>query len=81
MSVQQCQILHDGDQVGQAYVQYLRASEIVVNLVPRHADYRTLHSQHPNLYAQFQKLMLVSYYILISEFCLVGSVNVDMVFF
>lgn len=60
MSIQQCQILLDGDQVGQAYVQYLRASEIVVNLIPRHADYRTLHAQHPKLYAQFQKLMMVS---------------------
>uniref|UniRef100_A0A093VTB7 Ubiquitin carboxyl-terminal hydrolase 5 n=1 Tax=Talaromyces marneffei PM1 TaxID=1077442 RepID=A0A093VTB7_TALMA len=57
-SVQQSQILLDGNQVGQAYVHYLRASEIVVNLIPRHGDYRTLHSQHPNLYVQFQKLML-----------------------
>lgn len=72
MSVQQCQILLDGDQVGQAYVQYLRASEIVVNLVPRHADYRTLHAQHPKLYAQFQKLMMVSCSTLASDLYLVS---------
>ncbi|EED23362.1 ubiquitin C-terminal hydrolase, putative [Talaromyces stipitatus ATCC 10500] len=56
-SIQKCQTLLDSDQVGQAYVQYLRASEIVVNLIPRHAEYRTLPSQNPNLYAQFSKLM------------------------
>lgn len=57
-SIQKCQTLVDEDQVGLAYVHFLRASEIVVNIIPRHADYRMLPSHHPNLYAQFSNLML-----------------------
>lgn len=60
-SIQKCQALVDEDQVGLAYVQFLRASEIVVNIIPRHADYRMLPSQHPDWYARFSNLMLVSY--------------------
>jgi ubiquitin carboxyl-terminal hydrolase 8 len=50
----------DQDQGGMAYVQYLRASEITVNTIPRHVDYRVAASQHTDWYEQFSELMLVS---------------------
>lgn len=58
--MQQCKTLIDQEQLGMAYVQYLRASEITVNIIPRHSDYRSTVHQRPGWYDQFSDLMLVS---------------------
>ncbi|KAJ5773298.1 hypothetical protein N7457_008194 [Penicillium paradoxum] len=39
-----------------AYVHYLRASEITINLIPHHSDYRIV-SQNPEWYKKFADLM------------------------
>lgn len=44
---------------GQAYVQYLRASEITVNTIPEHPDYRTTTFPHPEWPKDFARLMMV----------------------
>ncbi|THC92329.1 hypothetical protein EYZ11_008198 [Aspergillus tanneri] len=41
-----------------AYVEYLRASEITVNIIPHHADYRIAATQRPGWYKQFADLMM-----------------------
>ncbi|KAL1970021.1 hypothetical protein VTN77DRAFT_6426 [Rasamsonia byssochlamydoides] len=57
-AIQQCKALIDQDQLGMAYVQYLRASEITVNIIPRHSEYRLAAHQRPGWYDQFSDLML-----------------------
>lgn len=49
----------DFDQLDKAYVHYLRASEITVNLIPRHPDYRVAVNQRPGWYKEFASLMMV----------------------
>ncbi|GMG32181.1 unnamed protein product [Aspergillus oryzae] len=49
----------DNDQPDKAYVQYLRASEITINIIPHHPDYRTTASQRSDWYKQFADLMMV----------------------
>ena len=39
-ALQQCTLLIDRDQLDMAYVFYLRACEITVNIIPRHLDHR-----------------------------------------
>lgn len=58
-----------------AYVLYLRASEITVNIIPHHPDYRTAINQRPGWYDQFADLMLVRY-LLITLFMLFKYSNV-----
>ncbi|KAL6234732.1 hypothetical protein BDW75DRAFT_158615 [Aspergillus navahoensis] len=48
----------DSDQIDKAYVQYVRASEITINLIPNHPGYRTASTQIPNWYKQFSDLMM-----------------------
>ncbi|KAI9376575.1 hypothetical protein BJX61DRAFT_489156 [Aspergillus egyptiacus] len=48
----------DNDQLDKAYVQYVRASEITINLIPRHPEYRTAASQIPGWHRQFADLMM-----------------------
>jgi ubiquitin carboxyl-terminal hydrolase 8 len=43
-----------------AYVQYLRASEITVNTIPHHPNYRTATIPHPGWHKEFAGLMMVS---------------------
>ncbi|KAL2003671.1 hypothetical protein VTN02DRAFT_2821 [Thermoascus thermophilus] len=57
-AIQQSKALVDKDQLDAAYVQYLRASEITVNIIPRHPDYRIAINQRPGWYDQFSDLML-----------------------
>lgn len=59
-AVQRFRALLDKDQLDAAYVEYLRASEITVNIIPRHPDYRLAINQRPGWYDQFSDLMLVS---------------------
>lgn len=49
----------DNDEPDKAYVQYLRASEITVNVIPNHPSYRTTVTQRPSWYKQFADLMMV----------------------
>ncbi|KAL2829802.1 hypothetical protein BDW59DRAFT_34635 [Aspergillus cavernicola] len=48
----------DNDQLDKAYVQYVRASEITINLIPHHPNYRTAASQIPGFHRQFSDLMM-----------------------
>ncbi|KAJ5354485.1 hypothetical protein N7541_005529 [Penicillium brevicompactum] len=45
------------DYPDKAYVHYLRASEITINLIPHHLDYRTTAIQRPDWYKEFADLM------------------------
>lgn len=45
------------DYPDKAYIQYLRASEITINIIPHHPDYRTTSTQHPEWYKRFTDLM------------------------
>lgn len=49
----------DDNESDQAYVQYLRASEITVNTIPHHPEYRTTITQRPGWYKDFAGLMMV----------------------
>ncbi|KAL2861320.1 hypothetical protein BJX68DRAFT_222235 [Aspergillus pseudodeflectus] len=46
------------NQLDKAYVQYVRASEITINLIPHHPNYRTAAIQFPGWHKQFQDLMM-----------------------
>ncbi|KAL2870793.1 putative ubiquitin C-terminal hydrolase [Aspergillus lucknowensis] len=48
----------ENDQLDKAYVQYVRASEITINLIPRHPNYRTAANQFPGWHRQFADLMM-----------------------
>ncbi|KAL4932641.1 putative ubiquitin C-terminal hydrolase [Aspergillus undulatus] len=48
----------DSDQLDKAYVQYVRASEITINLIPHHPDYRTATSHIPGWHKRFSDLMM-----------------------
>jgi ubiquitin carboxyl-terminal hydrolase 8 len=50
----------DSDQIDRAYVQYVRASEITINLIPNHPDYRSASTQIPGWHKQFSDLMMAS---------------------
>ena len=58
-AIEKARALADEDQPDQAYVQYLRASEMTVNIIPHHPDYRVTVSQRPGWYKQFADLMMV----------------------
>ncbi|KAJ5452839.1 Peptidase C19 ubiquitin carboxyl-terminal hydrolase 2 [Penicillium cf. griseofulvum] len=55
-AIERARNLADDNYNDKAYVQYLRASEITINIIPHHPDYRTI-SQHPNLYKEFADLV------------------------
>ncbi|KAE8354693.1 ubiquitin C-terminal hydrolase [Aspergillus coremiiformis] len=57
-AIQQARNFADDDQPDKAYVQYLRASEITINIIPHHPDYRTTASQRMGWYKQFADLMM-----------------------
>ena len=42
-ALQQCTLLIDRNQLDMAYVFYLRACEITVNIIPRHLDHRSVN--------------------------------------
>ncbi|OXV08821.1 hypothetical protein Egran_03416 [Elaphomyces granulatus] len=44
-ALQQCTLMIDRNQLDMAYVYYLRACEITVNIIPRHPDHRSSHNQ------------------------------------
>jgi ubiquitin carboxyl-terminal hydrolase 8 len=51
----------DTEELDKAYVQYLRASEITINIIPHHPDYRITVNQSPAWYKQFASLMMVRF--------------------
>lgn len=53
-------VFADSDQIDKAYVQYVRASEITINLIPQHPQYRTATSQIPGWHRHFSDLMMAS---------------------
>ncbi|KAF7719848.1 Ubiquitin carboxyl-terminal hydrolase [Penicillium ucsense] len=55
---QQSRVLADGVDIDRAYIQYLRASEITINLIPQHPGYPTIQARTPELYKQFAALMM-----------------------
>lgn len=63
----------DEDQLDRAYVEYLRASEITINIIPHHHDYRDTVHQRPDWYKQFADLMMV--FLFLSFLDYVAAVN------
>ncbi|KAJ5669559.1 hypothetical protein N7462_010629 [Penicillium macrosclerotiorum] len=57
-AIEKAKNLADENESDQAYVQYLRASEITVNIIPHHPDYRTYITQRPGWYKEFAALMM-----------------------
>ncbi|GLA65681.1 ubiquitin-specific protease doa4 [Aspergillus tubingensis] len=58
VAIDRARELADTDQLDRAYVHYLRASEITINLIPNHPDYRATASQRPGWYKRFGELMM-----------------------
>ena len=58
-AIETAKSLADKDKPDQAYVHYLRASEITVNIIPHHPDYKMTVNQTPGWYKQFADLMMV----------------------
>ncbi|KAJ6135186.1 hypothetical protein N7512_000346 [Penicillium capsulatum] len=56
-AVEKAKDLSDEDISDQAYVHYLRASEITINIIPNHPAYSTI-SQHPAWHREFASLMM-----------------------
>ncbi|KAL4909174.1 hypothetical protein BDW74DRAFT_78344 [Aspergillus multicolor] len=50
--------LADSNEIDRAYVNYLRASEITINSIPNHPDYRTAATHIPGWHKQFSDLMM-----------------------
>ncbi|OJJ45503.1 hypothetical protein ASPZODRAFT_134183 [Penicilliopsis zonata CBS 506.65] len=57
-AIEQARAFSDNDQPDKAYVYYLRASEITINIIPHHPDYRSTVTQRPGWYKQFAELMM-----------------------
>ncbi|KAJ9364268.1 hypothetical protein DTO280E4_2031 [Paecilomyces variotii] len=57
-AIRQSRTAVDKGELDVAYVLYLRASEITVNTIPHHPDYRIAINQRPGWYDQFADLML-----------------------
>ncbi|KAJ5499117.1 Peptidase C19 ubiquitin carboxyl-terminal hydrolase 2 [Penicillium expansum] len=55
-AIERAKNLADDDYNDKAYIQYLRASEITINLIPHHPDYRIV-SQRPDWYKEFADLV------------------------
>lgn len=58
-AIETAKSLADKDKPDQAYIHYLRASEITVNIIPHHPDYKMTVNQTPGWYKQFADLMMV----------------------
>ncbi|PYH91942.1 ubiquitin C-terminal hydrolase [Aspergillus ellipticus CBS 707.79] len=58
VAIDQARALADSDELDSAYVQYLRASEITINIIPHHPDYRVTANQRPGWYKRFADLMM-----------------------
>ncbi|PYI36369.1 ubiquitin C-terminal hydrolase [Aspergillus indologenus CBS 114.80] len=58
VAINQARELSDSDKLDRAYVQYLRASEITINIIPHHPDYRATASQRPAWFKRFADLMM-----------------------
>ncbi|EYE90947.1 putative ubiquitin C-terminal hydrolase [Aspergillus ruber CBS 135680] len=57
-AIENARSLADKDKPDQAYIHYLRASEITVNIIPHHPDYKVTVNQTPGWYKQFADLMM-----------------------
>ncbi|PYI12725.1 ubiquitin C-terminal hydrolase [Aspergillus sclerotiicarbonarius CBS 121057] len=58
VAIDRARELADTEQVDRAYVQYLRASEITINIIPNHPDYRVTVNHRPGWYKRFKDLMM-----------------------
>lgn len=61
-AIEKARDLTDEDISDQAYVHYLRASEITINIIPNHPAYSTI-SQHPTWHREFASLMMVQLFL------------------
>ncbi|KAJ5650697.1 uncharacterized protein N7484_004420 [Penicillium longicatenatum] len=57
-AIRKARDLADDDKSDKAYVQYLRASEITINVIPHHPNYKTAITQRPGWYKEFAALMM-----------------------
>ncbi|KAJ5991280.1 hypothetical protein N7522_011487 [Penicillium canescens] len=57
-AIEQAITLVEDNYPDKAYIQYLRASEITINIIPHHPDYRTTVNQRPGWYKEFADLMM-----------------------
>lgn len=57
-AIERAKDLADDDKSDKAYVQFLRASEITINVIPHHPDYKAI-TQGSGWYKEFAALMLV----------------------
>lgn len=58
-AISKCKVLIEQGHPDLAYVQYLRASEVTINIIPRHREFKMAATQRPAWYDQFTDLMLV----------------------
>lgn len=68
-AIEQAKILTEDEKPDKAYVQYLRASEITINIIPHHPDYKTTVNQRPGWYKEFAGLMMVCFRPLLNIQC------------
>ncbi|EEP76309.1 conserved hypothetical protein [Uncinocarpus reesii 1704] len=57
-AIQKSKILAQQGQLDLALVQYLRASDVVINTIPRHPDFAYMKQHHPRWADQFSGLMM-----------------------
>ncbi|KAJ5776505.1 uncharacterized protein N7511_001516 [Penicillium nucicola] len=58
VAIEQAIALVEDNFPDKAYIQYLHASEITINIIPHHPDYRTTVNQRPGWYKEFADLMM-----------------------
>ncbi|EER23795.1 Ubiquitin carboxyl-terminal hydrolase family protein [Coccidioides posadasii C735 delta SOWgp] len=57
-AIQKSKILAQQGQLDLALVQYLRASDVVINVIPNHPDFNYMNRHHPRWAGQFSGLMM-----------------------
>ncbi|KMU74252.1 ubiquitin carboxyl-terminal hydrolase 4 [Coccidioides immitis RMSCC 3703] len=57
-AIQKSKILAQQGQLDLALVQYLRASDVVINVIPNHPDFSYMNRHHPRWAGQFSGLMM-----------------------
>lgn len=56
-AIERAKSLVEDNESDQAYIQYLRASEITINIIPHHSHYKTTITERPGWYKEFADLM------------------------
>ncbi|KAJ5727229.1 hypothetical protein N7493_005049 [Penicillium malachiteum] len=57
-AIERAKLLADDEKSDKAYVQFLRASEITINVIPHHPDYKATITQRPGWYKEFAALIM-----------------------